>query len=48
MWIGGAGWHWFGKIWPVLFLILFIPAIIIHKKLGFEEVDRVVQFRKSL
>lgn len=27
MWLGGAGWHWFGRFWPVLFLILYVPAV---------------------
>lgn len=29
MWMGGSGWHWFGKWWPILFILLFIPAAIL-------------------
>lgn len=29
MWIGGAGWHWFGKWWPILFILLYIPAAVL-------------------
>ena len=24
--LGGAGWHWFGVLWPLLFLVLLIPS----------------------
>ncbi len=32
MWVAGAGWAWFGHWWASLFLILFIPAIILMIK----------------
>jgi len=31
MWMGG-GWHWFGNWWPILFLVLFVPAVIMLVK----------------
>ncbi|NQZ00613.1 MAG: M23 family metallopeptidase [Bdellovibrionales bacterium] len=26
MWKAGAGWHWLGAWWPILFLVLYVPA----------------------
>ena len=30
--LGGAGWHWLGVWWPILFVILFVPSLVFSIK----------------